>query len=117
VLKFGSVREFLKKVTREQLLKLKGVGPETADSILLYAGNRPVFVADLYTRRMFFRLGLLEKQDGYEKVRTWFEARLPKEPEIYRQFHALVVEQAKKFCRKKPVCTGCPLRQVCREKH
>ena len=95
---------------REELLSIKGVGRETADSILLYAFNRPVFVVDSYTRRMCERHGI--RRNEYEGYRAFFEKNLPKEVELYKEFHALIVELGKKYCRKKPVCEGCPLKAL-----
>jgi endonuclease-3 related protein len=104
----------LKDVAREELLALKGIGPETADSILLYACGKPRFVVDMYTRRVFSRLGLLKEQD-YHRVQAYFESSLPRDVEVYREFHALIVELAKGFCRAKPACSGCPLGEICEE--
>ncbi len=98
--------------TREELLELKGIGPETADSILLYACQKPEFVVDAYTKRIFFRLGLIGDLN-YEKTKDFFEDNLPKNVDIYQEYHALIVEHAKKFCRKKPECEGCPLLDIC----
>ena len=113
VLGFGSFREFRERVTREQLLGVKGIGPETADSILLYACNKPSFVVDLYTKRVFSRLGLLKEKDSYQKVKEFFEEGLPRDTDVYREFHALIVEHSKRFCRKRPACSGCPLEREC----
>jgi endonuclease-3 related protein len=100
-------------LTRENLLGLWGIGRETADSILLYAFNRPYFVVDAYTRRIFSRLGLIEPEAGYEQAREFFESRLPRDPEIYKEFHALLVKMAKRFCMPKPSCKGCPIEKFC----
>ena len=106
----------LKKNTpsRESLLSLWGVGPETADSILLYVFRIPVFVVDAYTRRIFSRLGLIELSWDYEEIRSFFESRLPSEYPLFQEYHALIVEHAKRHCLKKPVCAGCPLNKACR---
>jgi endonuclease-3 related protein len=101
-------------ITREGLLGLWGIGPETADSILLYALNRPFFVVDAYTRRVFTRLGLISPSWGYEEVRGFFESRLPRKPEIYKEYHALIVELAKRHCKPKPACQGCPMEGFCK---
>lgn len=99
---------------REQLLKVQGIGPETADDILLYAFNRPVFVIDAYTRRLLQRLGLIQGQEKYEYCRQLFETQLPKSVDLYKQYHALIVIHAKQQCRKtKPVCHACQLVQDC----
>jgi len=98
---------------RGELLSINGVGPETADSILLYAANRPVFVVDAYTRRVGERLGWLEPSMRYEDVRGFFESRLPHSPRVYQEMHALLVELGKGTCRKRPFCARCPLRRRC----
>jgi len=87
---------FYKNVTRDELLAIKGIGRETADSILLYACSKPYFVVDAYTRRLFSRLGLIKGSEDYEKLRKMFEERLPKDAELYKEFHALVVEHEKR---------------------
>ena len=93
--------DFYKSVTREELLAIKGIGRETADSMLLYACNRPVFVVDAYTRRLFSRLGLIEGDEDYDKLRDMFEKSLPNNAGLYKEFHALIVEHEKRR-RKKP---------------
>lgn len=99
---------------RQELLSLKGVGPETADSILLYAGNRPSFVVDAYTRRLFTRLGLLHGKESYEEIRALFMDHLPHDSDLFNEYHALIVEECKGFCRKqKPLCPQCPLLPNC----
>lgn len=99
---------------RERLLKVQGIGPETADDILLYAFNRPVFVIDAYTRRLLQRLDLIQGQEKYEDCRQLFETQLPKNVDLYKQYHALIVIHAKQHCRKtKPVCHACQLAQDC----
>ena len=101
------------KPTREQLLALKGIGPETADSILLYAFNKPYFVIDAYTKRVFSRLGLI-KETQYEELQKFFEQNLPKKVSLYKEYHALIVELAKKYCGKIPRCDKCPLKNICK---
>lgn len=98
---------------REWLLGIHGVGPETADDILLYAFERPVFVVDAYTRRIFERLGLLGGGEGYETIRAALEAALGPDVGLYNEYHALIVRHAKEVCRKRPVCAGCALIDVC----
>jgi endonuclease-3 related protein len=115
VMGFGGFRGFAEKAEREGLLGVRGIGPETADSILLYALGRPYFVVDAYTRRVFRRLGILAGDEDYEEIRNFFESGLKKDPEIYREFHALVVELAKRHCKKNPECLGCPLGKKCRK--
>jgi endonuclease-3 related protein len=98
---------------RMELLQVRGIGPETADSILLYAGNKPTFVVDAYTRRLFHRLGLLPENASYDETLELFMKYLPAEAQLFNEYHALIVEQCKQFCRKKPRCTGCPLFNGC----
>ncbi len=112
VLGFGGFRQFSRKVTRQQLLGVQGIGPETADSILLYALGRTVFVIDAYTKRVFTRLGLADGGD-YEGWRRLFESNLPRDADVYKEFHALIVELGKKSCRPKPLCGDCILREMC----
>jgi endonuclease-3 related protein len=99
---------------REQLLSLWGIGKETADSILLYAFGLPVFVVDAYTRRFFERLGLLEGGESYDQIQDEVHHLLPSRPELYNEMHALIVEHAKRHCRSKPECPGCPISRSCR---
>ncbi|MDR1020370.1 MAG: endonuclease III domain-containing protein [Synergistaceae bacterium] len=99
---------------RAELLAVKGIGPETADSILLYAFGFASFVVDAYTVRLASRLPI-DTGTGYENVKEYFERRLPKDAEIYNNFHALIVINAKGHCRKKPACDGCPLSDMCRK--
>jgi endonuclease III related protein len=97
-------------VLREQLLAVHGIGPETADSILLYAGQHPVFVVDAYTRRILQRHGLAEERHTYEEIRELYERNLPADPELFNEYHALIVHTGKHFCRtKEPRCSECPL--------
>lgn len=95
--------------TREALLALRGVGPETADSIMLYAFDEPYFVVDAYTRRLFGRLGLVNEMAPYEEIRLAFERNLPPRPGVYGEYHALVVEHGKRVCKKVPNCKKCLL--------
>jgi len=101
---------------RSELLQLKGIGPETADSILLYAGHLPSFVVDTYTCRLFGRLGILKGDEKYDEVRELFMTNLPQENSLYNEYHALIVHHCKKFCRKKPSCCGCPCEDSCLER-
>ena len=97
---------------RNELLALNGVGPETADSILLYAGNKPIFVIDAYTRRVCTRIGLSEEKD-YHELQIFFMSRLPTDVKLYNEYHALIVELAKNYCRTVPLCSECPVREIC----
>jgi len=98
------------EILRGKLLSVHGIGPETADSILLYAGNHPVFVVDAYTHRIFGRHGITDGKPQYERVRALLEAALPRDSQLFNEFHALVVNTGKNWCRKKePRCAECPL--------
>jgi endonuclease III related protein len=94
---------------RPHLLACHGVGPETADSILLYALGRPVFVVDAYTRRILSRYGLIGGNEPYEALRAMIESALPRSPRLYNEYHALLVRLAKVNCRSDPICDSCPL--------
>lgn len=101
---------------RAGLLTVKGVGKETADDILLYAFERPVFVVDAYTRRIFSRLGLVAPDIDYEALRGWFEAELGKGGEasrLFNEYHALIVNHGKDVCRPRPRCEQCCLSRRC----
>jgi len=106
--------DFCQKIGREKLLATKGIGPETADTILLYACHRPFFVVDAYTRRIFFRYGLLREKANYLEIQELFQTHLPLDITLYQKFHALVVEHAKQSCRKTPICVNCALKNQCR---
>ena len=95
---------------RKELLALAGVGRETADSILLYAGGHAIFVVDAYTRRILSRHGPLDGAEPYDEIREWFEAGLPADPAVLNELHAQIVNVGKDYCRPKaPVCSECPL--------
>jgi len=96
---------------RAQLLSVHGIGPETADSILLYAGSHPVFVVDAYTRRILERHNLARGNESYEQIRALFEQSLPAGPSLFNEYHALIVLTGKTFCRKRrPDCQNCTLK-------
>jgi len=99
---------------REELLGVRGIGPETADSILLYGGSKPTFVVDAYTRRLFAALGILKETAGYGEVQALFMTNLPPDVGLFNEYHALIVEHGKRHCRKRPRCTGCGLHHFCR---
>lgn len=99
---------------RQELLEVNGIGPETADSILLYAGGLPVFVVDLYTRRVLARHGQIDFRASYEAVQRHFMDRLPPRPRMFNEYHALLVRVGKEYCGARPRCRGCPL-EVCLE--
>jgi endonuclease-3 related protein len=95
---------------REKLLGVHGIGPETADSILLYAGEHRVFVVDAYTRRLLERHQLATSKHHYEEIRDLFERSLPSDAGLYNEFHALIVRTGKEYCRtRNPRCNECPL--------
>lgn len=101
---------------RHGLLSVNGVGPETADDILLYAFDRPVFVIDAYTRRLFMRLGLISGDESYEDLRHYFEQGLQREADpvvLFNEYHAQIVIHAKDYCRTKPLCEACCLKGAC----
>jgi len=103
--------DYLKNISRKELLEVKGIGRETADVILLYALDRLSFVVDAYTKRLLMKLWNIE--GSYEEIKELFEKNLPKDLEIYKEFHALIDLHCKEFCRKKPVCKACPLADIC----
>jgi endonuclease III related protein len=108
----GDIDELCKKDTktlRDELLSIKGVGKETADSILLYACSKPVFVVDSYTYRVFYRHGLIDAQAGYDEIQDMFMDNLEHKAGLFNEYHALIVELAKNYCRTKPLCEQCPL--------
>ena len=116
---YGNTEEMAKTdkdtlTLRAELLSINGVGKETADSILLYALDRESFVVDAYTKRMFVRLGIIDEKAKYDDIKILFERHLPKDLEVYREYHALIVEHCKRFCRKKPLCDNCPIRTFCK---
>jgi endonuclease-3 related protein len=95
---------------RQQLLSVNGIGPETADSILLYAGNLPTFVVDAYTHRVFSRHGWIDLEADYHQIQEYVQDELPQDVQIYNEFHALIVRLGKDYCRKSnPKCNECPL--------
>lgn len=98
---------------RERLLGVNGIGPETADCIVLYAAGKPSFVVDAYTRRIFTRYGLIAPSSSYDDVRRYFTERLPVRASLYNAYHALLVEHAKRYCLSRPKCLECPLNQGC----
>ncbi len=94
---------------REHLLAVNGVGPETADSILLYSLQRPVFVVDAYTHRILLRHGMAEEQMEYHELQELFMDNLPEDVDLFNEFHALIVMAGKEYCKRKPLCHACPL--------
>ena len=109
-------------VLRRKLLSVPGIGPETADSIALYAAGKPLFVVGAYTRRVLSRLGLLQadppgrpstRPGGYAQVQRYLTDRLPRDAELYNDYHAQLVRLGKEHCRLRPRCSGCPLDDLC----
>ena len=103
-----------KNELRNELLNLNGIGNETADSIVLYAAEKPTFVIDAYTRRIMNRVYGIDEGIEYNKLKEYFESRLRSDLELYKDFHAQFVELGKRFCKKKPLCDECPIRDYCR---
>jgi endonuclease-3 related protein len=102
---------------REKLLGVKGIGPETADSILLYGLEKPIFVVDAYTRRILSRHGIISEKASYEEVQKLFMDYLPRDEKLFNEYHALFVYLGKTVCKKIPRCELCPLRGVRWEEH
>jgi len=98
---------------RQQLLSVHGIGQETADSILLYAANKPVFVVDAYARRILGRIGLTPAKDSYAGYRAFFMDSLPADVKLFNEYHALLVRLGKDVCRRRPLCSQCCLSDIC----
>lgn len=96
-------------ILRPELLSIHGIGPETADDILLYACDKSVFVVDTYTRRILSRHGLVPATICYEALRSLYEDHVENDLELYKDYHGQIVYTGKDFCKSKPNCTGCPL--------
>lgn len=96
---------------REELLSVNGIGPETADSIILYAAKKPIFVIDAYTKRILNRIGY--REETYDKLQKLFMQRLPNTEKLFNEYHALLVELGKNICRKTPLCEQCPINLHC----
>jgi endonuclease-3 related protein len=109
----GSLNRLLGRAAgelREELLSLRGIGPETADSILLYAARRPVFVIDAYTRRVLARHGLAPADPSYAELQDFFHSNLPADTRLFNEYHALLVAVGKNYCHSRnPNCAACPL--------
>lgn len=97
---------------RHELLSINGIGPETCDSIMLYAFKRAVFVVDAYTKRIFSRHGFFKESATYDEVQKFFTANLPKDTDLYNEYHALIVRLGKELCRKKPKCGACAMKEA-----
>src|SRR3989344_6190781 len=114
VKKYRNINElFLDKKIREKLLKVKGIGPETADSMILYAGNKPIFVVDAYTKRIFTRLNKLKSQT-YDELQGLLHKNMEKDSKLFNEYHALIVKHAKEHCKKIPSCENCCLKDSCK---
>jgi endonuclease-3 related protein len=98
---------------RQQLLSVHGIGRETADSILLYAADKPVFVIDAYTRRILSRISLVPGKDSYDGYQALFMEHLPADAAMFNEYHALLVRLGKDFCRRHPLCPQCCLKDIC----
>ena len=98
---------------REELLGVHGIGEETADSVILYAAGKPIFVVDAYTRRIFTRLGLRPTSSSYLAWQQYFMQSLPREAPQFNEYHALLVRHGKELCRPRPNCVPCPLLDLC----
>ena len=96
---------------RKELLEIKGIGPETADSIILYSAQKPIFVIDAYTKRIFSRIGFKEKT--YDEFQNAFHKNLAKDVNLFNEYHALIVEHGKNICKKKPLCSECVISEIC----
>jgi endonuclease-3 related protein len=110
---FAALSHVDKVALRDSLLSVNGIGPETADDMLLYAFDRPVFVIDAYTRRLFSRLGFIAGDEAYDDLRRAVEEKLGPDVVMYNEFHALIVRHAKMVCRVRPRCGDCQLRAHC----
>ncbi|UCG31844.1 MAG: hypothetical protein JSU68_09275 [Phycisphaerales bacterium] len=97
------------RTLRDELLSVRGIGRETADAILLYAGHLPTFVVDAYTARILRRHGLIDEEATYDEMQEFFAFHLPENVDLYNEYHALLVQVGKRYCRPKARCEGCPL--------
>lgn len=98
---------------KKELLRVHGIGPETCDSIMLYALNKPVFVIDAYTKRIFSRCGMAKEDVTYDELQRLFTEALPRDVKLYNEYHALIVQLGKEVCRKAPKCNLCPINKLC----
>lgn len=107
------MRRLEMEALRKELLRVHGIGPETCDSIMLYALNKPVFVIDAYTKRIFSRCGLAKEDVTYDGLQRLFTEALPRSVKLYNEYHALIVQLGKEVCRKRPKCNLCPINKLC----
>jgi len=111
--KINLVKKNNPQLLRRELLDVNGIGPETADSMLLYAFDKPIFVIDAYTKRIFSRHDLIPKDFDYQQTQDFFMQNLPKNTKLFNEYHALLVKLGKEFCTKnKPKCQSCPLKTL-----
>jgi endonuclease-3 related protein len=108
----GKMRKERLNILRQKLLGIKGIGPETADSILLYGLKKPIFVVDAYTRRILSRQMILSEKASYEEVQRLFMDHLPHDERLFNEYHALLVHLGKTLCKKTPRCDICPLKGI-----
>ncbi len=113
---FTRLEKIETQALRNELLSVKGIGPETADSILLYALGRKIFVVDAYTKRVFTRLGLVEENWNYDQIQHFFHKKIPADTSLYNEYHALIVAHGKDFCKNRPLCSECCLYGLCRNR-
>ncbi len=111
---FGRLKKIELASLRDELLSVNGIGPETADSILLYALSKKIFVIDAYTKRIFKRVGILTDNETYPVVQEIFHSGFKGEIQEYNEYHALIVKHGKDVCKKNPVCNGCCIANYCR---
>lgn len=101
------------KKLRNELLSINGIGPETADSIILYAAKKPIFVIDAYTKRIYSRVFNIKRELGYDELQQIFMKELNNDEKLFNEYHALWVELGKNICKKKPLCNQCPINSMC----
>ncbi|WP_010529167.1 endonuclease III domain-containing protein [Lentibacillus jeotgali] len=111
----GVIKQIDRQRLRNELLNINGVGRETADVMLLYAFDKPIFVVDNYARRIFYRIGF-NMPKTYDAFRNEVEGTMAGDLELFNEFHALLVEHAKSHCKKTPICEGCPLLEMCHQR-
>jgi endonuclease-3 related protein len=104
------------KTLRNKLLNVNGIGPETCDSILLYALQKAIFVIDAYTRRIISRCGIINEDISYEKLQSIFMENLPRNLKLYNEYHALIVQLGKDICKKRPNCNLCVINELCKKR-
>lgn len=112
----GNINKFFSNeigILRNKLLSINGIGPETADSIILYAAKKPIFVIDAYTKRIYSRVFNTNKEIKYEELKNIFMESLEKNESLFNEYHALLVELGKNYCKTKPLCNECPINTTC----